>query len=158
MAAVHTQDLPKDALLARYLDVGHTDCYYADVSGDVTFEAYLNAFYTSWLFKVERVILRLVKRPSTDAEAAELAAGTRVQFAAWDVEDRSTDQLLMCDMAGQTRSWLRSTQVDSGTRLFFGSAVVPDKKSGKLGWLFHALMGFHKLYSVMLLKAAVRNL
>lgn len=158
MVQVLSGELHEKALLARYSDVGHTDCYFADVPRDVTFEAYVTAFYTSWLFKVERVILRLVKRPSTDGEAAELAAGMRTQFAAWDVEDRTADQLLMCDMAGRTRSWLRVAPIDGGTRLFFGSAVVPDKKSGKMGWLFHALMGFHRVYSVLLLKAAVRNL
>lgn len=158
MSAVQAQELPEQALLARYSDVGHTDCYFTDVPRDVTFEAYISAFYTSWLFKVERIILRLVKRPSTDVHVAELAAGTRAQFAAWDVEDRTVDQLLMCDMAGRTRSWLHCTPVEGGTRLYFGSAVVPDQKSGKMGWLFHALMGFHKLYSVMLLKAAVRKL
>ena len=155
---VATCDLPEGAFLARYLDVGHTDCYFVDVPQDVSFEAFVTAFYTTWLFKLERQILRLVKRPSTDAEAAALAAGTRAQFAAWDVEARDGAQILMCDMGGRTRSWLKVASVDRGTRLYFGSAVVPDQKSGKMGWVFRALMGFHKLYSVMLLRAAVRNL
>ncbi len=158
MVQVLSGDLPDGALLARYVERGHTDCYFADVAQDVPFEAFVTAFYTSWLFKVERVILRLVKRPSTDAEAAALAAGLCRQFAAWDVEDRSADQLLMCDMAERTRSWLRVAPIEGGTRVFFGSAVVPDAKSGKMGWMFSALLGFHKLYSVHLLKAAVRNL
>jgi hypothetical protein len=46
----------------------------------------------------------------------------------------------------------------SGTRLYFGSAVVPvvDAKSGQptLGFAFRALLGFHKLYSRVLLRAA----
>ena len=47
----------------------------------------------------------------------------------------------------------------AGTRLHFGSAVVParrarsDRRAG-LGALFTALLGFHKLYSRLLLKAA----
>ncbi len=158
MVQVHQGALPDGALLARYKDVGHTDCYWVDVPKDVSFEAFITAFYTSWLFRLERAILRLVKRPSTDAEVAELAIGTRTRFAAWDVEDRGLDQILMCDMAGRTRSWFLVASRDGGSRLYFGSAVVPDVKTGKMGWLFHALMGFHKLYSVHLLKAAVRIL
>lgn len=151
-------ELPKNAFLQRYVDIGHTDCYAVDVAQGVTFEAFVAAFYTTWLFKLERAVLRLVKRPSTDADVAELAAGTRARFAAWGVEDRGADQILMCDMVGRTRSWLQVAPLEGGTRLYFGSAVVPDKNSGKMGFIFHALMGFHKLYSVMLLKAAVRNL
>lgn len=158
MVRVHQGDLPEGALLSRYSAVGHTDCYWVDVAQDVTFEDFLTAFYTSWLFKVERMILWLVQRPSTDREAVELAKGQRAQFAAWDVEDRTEDQVLMCDMAERTRSWLKVASLAVGTRLYFGSAVVPDANSGQMGWLFHALMGFHKIYSVQLLKAALRKL
>jgi hypothetical protein len=150
--------LPDNAALARYSAIGYTDCFCVDVPKDVSFEAYITAFYTSWLFKMERIVLRLVKRPSTDLEVAELAVGTRTRFAAWDVEKREEQQILMCDMAGRTRSWLMVEPSGDGTRLYFGSAVVPDKKSGKMGWVFNALLGFHKVYSVQLLKAAVRNL
>ncbi len=135
-----------------------TDCYAVDVAQDVTFEAFVTAFYTTWLFKMELAVLRLVKRPSTDIVVAELAAGTRARFAAWNVEDRGADQILMYDLGGRTRSWLQIMPLGTGTRLYFGSAVVPDKKSGKMGSVFHALMGFHKLYLVMLLKTVVRNL
>ncbi len=48
------------------------------------------------------------------------------------------------------------------TRLYFGSAVVPkrDSKTGepRLGTGFRALLGFHQLYSVALLRAARRAL
>ena len=156
--SVRLCELPENAFLQRYIDVGHTDCYAVDVAQGVTLADFVTAFYTTWLFKLERAVLRLVKRPSTDAEVAELAVGTCARFAAWDVEERAPDQILMRDMAGRTRSWLQVMPLDSRTRLYFGSAVVPDKNSGKMGFIFHALMGFHKLYSVMLLKAAVRNL
>lgn len=50
----------------------------------------------------------------------------------------------------------------AGTRLHFGSAVVPgrDRKTGALGLGlgFEALLGFHKRYSVALLRAARRRL
>jgi hypothetical protein len=49
-----------------------------------------------------------------------------------------------------------------GTRLYFGSAVVPvhSLKRGRtsLGPVFTALLGFHKLYSRVLLRAAERRL
>jgi hypothetical protein len=78
------------------------------------------------------------------------------------VEDRAANQLLMCDLAGRTRSWLMVAPLQAGgassTRLYFGSAVVPvrDMASGqpRMGLLFKALLGFHKLYSRILLQAA----
>jgi hypothetical protein len=49
-----------------------------------------------------------------------------------------------------------------GTSLYFGSAVVPVRspKTGRtrLGPVFSALLGFHKLYSRVLLRAARRRL
>lgn len=149
--------LPDNAFLNRYCAEGYTDCFFVDVDGAVDLASFITGFYTSWLFKIERVILKLVKRPSTDQEVTQLAHGTRKQFAAWDVEDRAEDQILMCDMAGRTRSWLHVMPQNGGTRLYFGSAVVPDQATGRMGWMFHALMGFHKLYSVLLLKAAARR-
>lgn len=48
------------------------------------------------------------------------------------------------------------------TQLFFGSAVVPRRSSsgagGSMGWVFTALLGFHKLYSRALLWSAVQRL
>ncbi len=87
-------------------------------------------------------------------------------FAAWGVEERSVNQLLMSDFKGRTRSWLMVAPVQSGgataTRLYFGSAVVPivNKASGqaRLGFAFSALLGFHKLYSRVLLRAACSRL
>jgi hypothetical protein len=50
----------------------------------------------------------------------------------------------------------------AGTRLYFGSAVVPlrDAKTGgtRMGPLFRALLGFHRLYSRVLLRAAAKRL
>jgi hypothetical protein len=121
------------------------------------------AFYTTAVFKLERLILKLaVSRPSTDAQAKQLAAGSIDAFAAWDVEARSDNQLLMCDVQRRTRSWLMVVPMEGSsgtpTRLYFGSAVVPVKnaRTGKLtlGFVFRALLGFHRLYSVVLLSAA----
>lgn len=125
----------------------------------------MTAFYTTWLFRLERRILRLaVARPSTDEEARELACGERDSFAAWHVEARAPGQLLMCDFTGRTRSWLMVAPAAGtpGTRLYFGSVVVPvsDPGPGKpgLGPVHGRLIGFHKFYSRMLLGAAARRL
>ncbi|MEZ5564595.1 MAG: hypothetical protein R3F24_03365 [Gammaproteobacteria bacterium] len=156
--------LPANALLDRYRHGGaHTDCYVTSHAGDVSLARYVAAFYTTPVFKAERLILRLLlSRPSTDAEAAQLGAGTRDTFAAWRVEARDDTQLLLADLRGRTRSWLMVVPVDTGsgtnTRLYFGSAVIPQMKSPhsrpSLGPVFSALMGFHKLYSQVLLSAA----
>jgi len=51
------------------------------------------AFYTTLVFKLERLILKLaVSRPSTDAQAKQLAAGSIDEFSAWHVEARSENQ------------------------------------------------------------------
>ena len=104
------------------------------------------------------VILKwLVDKPSTDAEAKELAAGTRDRFAAWTVEERSTDQLLMCDYLGQTRSWLMVAACERdgspATRLHFGSVVTSVRR-----FPFNVLLGFHRLYSRILLNSAEARL
>ena len=128
---------------------------------------YVEAFYTTWVFKLERLILKwLVDKPSTDIEARELAAGRADAFAAWTVEGRTADQLLMCDYLRRTRSWLMVASSGSAdtpaTRLYFGSAVVPvaDKTTGKLalGSTYSALLGFHKMYSRVLLSSASARL
>jgi hypothetical protein len=146
-------ELPQDALLQRYREQGaYTDCFAIDVPGQVAHAAFVEAFYTTAVFKLERLLLALfVARPSRDAEACELASGPRQQFAAWSVESRAPGQLLMCDFAGSTRSWLMAAPAGQGTRLYFGSAVVRSRQGG----VFRALLGFHKLYSRILLRAAV---
>jgi len=149
-------ELPADALLQRYRVQGaYTDCFAVDVPGQVAHAAFVEAFYTSSVFKLERLLLALlVSRPSNDAEARELAGGSREKFAAWSVEARAPGQLLMCDFAGSTRSWLMAGAAGHGTRLYFGSAVVRSSQGG----VFRTLLGFHKLYSRILLRAAVSRL
>lgn len=167
MTRTRSCQLPENALLLQYFEDGtYTDCYRADMDGRVSQVEFVAAFYSTWLFKLERWILGwAVKRPSTDAEALELAQGRRDRFAAWDVERRTEDQLLLCDLHGRTRSWLM-TSPDAGdgpgTRLYFGSAVVPrfhaDTGKSSLGFTYRALLGFHKLYSRCLLHAACSKL
>ena len=143
--------LPATALLQKYVQSGaYTDCYSTTMPTDVSLADFVTAFYTSWLFKLERVILRVaVSKPSTDEQAGSLVRGERDRFAAWYVEDRAEDQLLMCDFRDQTRSWF---MVAPG-RIYFGSAVVPVQKNS-----YRLLLSFHRLYSRALLAAAKSRL
>lgn len=167
-ARVRPEALPDDAFLGEYALAGaYTDCFCIDVAAQVSQANFVEAFYTSPLFKLERLVLALLAAsPSTDAQARSLAAGESSRFAAWTVECQDFRQLLLCDFQGRTRSWLMATPAPHGgglsTRLHFGSAVVPTRnaKTGEtsLGFPFRLLLGFHKMYSRALLRAAVRRL
>jgi len=86
--AITTPPLPDHALLARYAgNGGYTDCYATDLPGAYSHAEFVAAFYTTWLFKLERWILLLVSKPSSDHDAARLARGEIERFAAWTVED-----------------------------------------------------------------------
>ena len=168
MPHLHPCPLPTNALLTKYASLGaYIDCFATDIPRTVSHAEFVEAFYTGKLFKLERLLLSVVlSKPSTDLQARQLAAGELNEFAAWRVEARAVDQLLLCAIDGRTRSWLMvsAEEVPSQTRLYFGSAVVPLAKSvnpstGKpeLGFAFKALLGFHKLYSKALLSAAARR-
>lgn len=164
MFSIKSRELPDTALLRRYLERGaYTDCYAADIAAPVTHARYVRAFYTTFPFRLERFILKwVVSKPSTDADVDQLAAGAAETFAAWHVEQRSENQLLLCDFRGSIRSWLMiaplATDRGAATRLYFGSAVVPRKRAttgkSQMGFVFCALLGFHKLYSQVLLYSA----
>ncbi len=166
MGGIRACPIPVGALLGRYQGGdGYADCYAIEVPFAVSQAQFVEAFYTTCAFKIERLLLALfASRPCTDAQARELARGERERFAAWSVEERDASQLLLCDFLGRTRSWLMAAALadGAGTRLHFGSAVVArvDARSGKdrMGFGFRALLGFHRLYSRVLLAAAVRKL
>jgi len=168
MTSIVTCDLPPDALLLKYQRQGtYTDCYSTRLGSAVPAEAYFRAFFTSWLFNTERRILAVaIGKPSTDAQAADLAAGRTDTFSAWRVEARTEAQLLLADLQGNTRSWLMAAneQQRGGdlTRLYFGSAVLPRNNPGtgetQISPGFRAILGFHKVYARALLGAAARRL
>jgi len=168
MPSIRPHPLPEHALLRKYANGGaYTDCYITDIPKAISHAAYVEAFYTTAVFKLERLLLAwFVSRPSSDEQARRLSAGELNSFAAWDVEARGVNQLLMCDFQGRTRSWLMVAPAQSAgltsTRLYFGSAVVPsENKSTRhagLGITFRALLGFHKVYSRVLLSAASSRL
>jgi hypothetical protein len=164
MFSIETSPVPTNAMLKTYSGNGaYVDCYVTEISGQVSFGEYIIAFYTTPLFRLERFILTwVVSKPSTDKQVRQLADGEVEQFAAWRVENRSENEILMCDFVGRTRSWLMTVPINtaSGTRtqLYFGSAVVPklNSRTGKqsLGFRYQALLRFHKVYSVLLLYSA----
>jgi hypothetical protein len=168
MSQVIQQTVPDDALLKTYRGGRHPerwghygDCFSVQVDGPVTLSQFVFAFYTSPVFRLERVILLLVGAPSTDEQARAVAEGRRNAFAVWAMGERTADQLLMCDRYGKTRSWFRVVpQASGGTALQFGSAVAAtpaDTESVKMGRGFGVLLGFHRLYSRILLAAARRR-
>jgi len=148
-------------MLANYSMGGsYTDCYTTEIPGQVSLAEFVFAFYTTFIFRLERSILKwTVAKPSADSQARQLADNVSERFAAWHVENRSENEILMCDFQGRTRSWLMvapvSTNSGTRTRLYFGSAIVPlrNSKTGEpsLGFVFQSLLGFHKVYSVVLL-------
>ncbi len=158
--------VPSNSFLQKYKEgAGFADCYCIEVSAHVTQEKFIAAFYTSRLFKLERTLLKfLASKPATDADASRLAAGQAKTFSAWKVEAQTASELLLADFTGRTRSWLMAEQIDSpsaATRLYFGSAVLPRNSTGvgkqNMGFIFHALLGFHQIYSKSLLRAASRQ-
>jgi len=133
MPSVAQQPAPDDALLKTYRSGKHPerwghygDCFSIQVNGSVTLSQFVFAFYTSSVFRLERLILRvLVGAASTDEQARAVAEGRSETFALWTVGERTPTQLLMCDRYGKTRSWFRVVpQRSSGTVLQFGSAVA----------------------------------
>ncbi|MGQ0587807.1 MAG: hypothetical protein ACT4PK_11510 [Gammaproteobacteria bacterium] len=159
--AVRPGALPNHALLQAYAREGHyTDCWTTEIAATISHAQYVSAFYTTWVFKLERWILSwAVSRPSTNDEAAQLGAGMLERFSAWKVEARADHQLLMADeFTRRTRSWLMVEPLaGGGTRLYFGSAVVREH-DGRMGRNFSLLLGFHRLYSRILLGAVARKL
>ncbi len=164
MNRINVAPLPDQALLSRYREKkAYMDCYRLEVAHAVSLPQYVEAFYTTPLFKLERIILAVTARkPSTDADARLLAQGESTKFAAWTVEGRTGDQILLCDFLGRTRSWLMCVDHPAGARLYFGSAIVPRSVSAtgrvSLGFGFHLLLGFHRLYSRALLSSAASRL
>jgi len=77
---------PSHSFLLRYRGHSYTDCYVTEIPFQVTASQFIEAFYTTPLFKLERFLLGALRMPSTDAEAREVALGRRQSFAAWSVD------------------------------------------------------------------------
>jgi hypothetical protein len=147
---VRRSPLPQHALLAKFARNGaYADCYVTAVPLAVTHAEYVESFYTSWLFRLERLILRwFVAKPSTDEEARALSRGERDTFAAWSVESRVGNQLVMLDFLSSTCSWLMIEARPAETLLYFGTGIL-SRSPG-----FRLLLPFHKVYARSLLAVA----
>jgi len=147
--------------MQRYVGQGatYTDCYYAHVPQSVDLPQFIAAFYTTWLFHLERFVLTVaLRKPIRDADISALTSGASAHFAAWHVEGQSENQILLCDVAGRTRSWFSVQPLTSGgTQLFFGSVVVASPDA-PLSWPLRMILPLHRLYARALLGAAVRRL
>ena len=154
MARVAPHELPERSLLATHRGPQcHRDAFCAEVPRTVSLSEYITAFYASMSFTPERKLLSLIGRGASQGDIAALAEGRVQNFAAWDVEARTDDQLLMRDFQDRTCSWPMVEPISGGTGLWFGSGVRrPDRAPVKL------LMPFHRWYSRALLRAAVRRL
>jgi hypothetical protein len=165
------ESVPQDSLLTTYRGGarpdrwGHQgDCFSVAVDRVVSLADFVFAFYTSPVFRIERLILAVVARAkSSDSDARAVAEGLSQEFAIWRVAVRTETQLLMCDRYEKTRSWFRVLPTGGGsTVLQFGSAVAAQRNSQtgavtmSLG--FRWLMGVHVLYSRVLLASARKRL
>ena len=83
MSSVQPVELPANFLLLGYRrDGGYADCYVTRVSGTVSQAMFVEAFYTSALFRIVRTLLAfLARRPAADDDAAALAAASRIRSA-----------------------------------------------------------------------------
>ncbi len=164
MFSIKACPIPDQALLREYVRTDtYTDCYRTQAQREVTLSEFVRAFYTTWIFKLERSILQwALAKPSSDDQASRLADGSIDHFAAWQVEQRSKNQLLLTDFQGRTRSWFMTLPANAGnsaqTVLYFGSAVTPvaGPETGEMtpGTGYSALLEFHKIYSRVLLSSA----
>lgn len=173
--------LPTGAMLRRYQRGDHyTDCFAARVHGPVTRATFIEAFFTTRLFRLERRMLATaLARPSTDAQARALALGESDRFAVWRYEGGDECQLLLADEWGLTRSWLmvarapgdpptervqnEAARAPIDSILFFGSAVLATERraGGTAARLAAAAarstLWLHRAYSRQLLGAAARR-
>jgi hypothetical protein len=160
--------LPQAAFLQAYADQAgcFTDCYYVDVPKSVSISETISAFFTTPVFRLERVLLGIfARKPSTDQDVENLASGRSTGLAFWRTERRDQTQLLLAVGDGPIRTWLMvepANTAQAKTRIYFGSAVMPQGVSAdgapQIGLMFRAFLGFHMLYSRLLLTLARRRL
>ena len=74
--------MPAESLLQSYREAGaYTDCYWIEITAAVAQADYVEAFYTTWVFKLERRLLAwFIAGPSTDAQARALGRSERDTF------------------------------------------------------------------------------
>src|SRR5689334_21268853 len=119
LQAMHLQDTtpPQGSLLARLAQARNAfaDAYTLHLPRTVSLAQFVEAFYTTRLFKLERWLIARTGRPSTDADVHAVAEGEDRRMAAWTVEAREGDELLMHEDSGVTRSWFKVQAGEGGT-------------------------------------------
>ena len=170
--SLHSGSAPEGALIRRYTTNpgGYSDRFYVDIPADVTLSDYILAFFSTPIFRMERLILNLVPSGRSNEQCVlDLASGTGDKMAGWKTEKRDENQLLLAVGDGPIRTWLMVQGTQSSettptktTRLYFGSAVLPTSmtKDGhpKLAIVFKLFSGLHIFYSRLLLWWAARDL
>ncbi|MEO0487904.1 MAG: hypothetical protein AAF092_18555 [Pseudomonadota bacterium] len=154
--AVQRVPVPADALLAAYCgDGNHVDAYQLSVSEPVALPDYIRAFFQTGIFRLERWILAVAAgASSSDYQIEDLAKGQGDRMAAWRVEARGDQEILLAVEGSPIRTWLGVVSGPSPA-LLFGSAVLAYK--GRVPFAARALMPFHAVYSRVLLASAGRN-
>lgn len=155
-------DFPASSDLIQFSHVlgAHTDCYCVEVGSPVSLEDYAMAFFDSPVFRLERRLIALFGGiASTRQDVAAIADGTGDALCMWQVISRDKDQILLAVGKGPIRTWIMRETNGRATQLYFGSAVLPNRRSDppRIGFSFRALKGFHSLYSRILLSSARRQ-
>lgn len=147
MGKVREIDVPQGSLLARFGGPDdYRDAFCREVAGVVSLEEFVERFYCSTAFRPERIVLGLLGRGASNADAQRLARGEADRFAVWQVVERGENQILLHSPDTGTASWLAAEPCPSGTRLLFGSWVGC---LGQSAWRF--MLRPHVWYSRVLL-------
>jgi len=162
MVRITSQPVPQGTLLCRHADLPgvQSDAHVATVPGQVALAEFVAAFLTSRAYAPEALILRLMLRRPTGAEAVTALARSQThRYAAWQVETRTETELLMAVGTGPIRSWWSVRWLATGeTQLWFGSAILPVATGARVPLLFRILNRFHLTYARILLWGAVKTL
>ena len=147
MAKVIARAVPDGSLLAQFGGpADYRDCFSRDVPGEVSLPDFIERFYRSAAFRPERVVLGLIGRGASDADARAVARGEADGIAVWKVVERRDGEALLESKGTGTASWFAVEPLDGGTRLLFGSW---GGSIGESGW--KAMLRPHVWYSRFLL-------
>ena len=75
--SIRAEPVPEGALLARYRDLGYTDCFTTEVACRVQLGDFIQAFYTTPLFRLERFVLARFGHRSSDHAVSRLTTDGR---------------------------------------------------------------------------------
>ncbi|WP_299348261.1 hypothetical protein [uncultured Shimia sp.] len=166
MKRIREREVPRASLLQQFVEMPgcHADAFAVPADAATELADYIRAMFDSPVFRAERMVLAAFGKKSSSAEeVAALAAGEGQTMALWSTLQRNGHELLLEVRRGAVRTWLMvEPRPGSDAHLWFGTAIVPEPAKGdappQIALGFRAFMGVHKLYSRVLLWAAVRGL